>query len=135
MIRRPPRSTRTDTLFPYTTRFRSPALVGLWFQTTRPAGNRKSGDRAAPAAPTWIFSDFPWVTPNNYRSQDRTRPGASLQRTARAVLRQLHPAILCSERHKSLTPRVLLEGEAGTQGHQIRARRERRQVGQGGVNT
>src|SRR3546814_10116183 len=25
MIRRPPRSTRTDTLFPYTTRFRSPA--------------------------------------------------------------------------------------------------------------
>src|SRR3546814_3639837 len=27
MIRRPPRSTRTDTLFPYTTLFRSPALV------------------------------------------------------------------------------------------------------------
>src|SRR3546814_8507108 len=26
MIRRPPRSTRTDTLFPYTTLFRSPAL-------------------------------------------------------------------------------------------------------------
>src|SRR3546814_314802 len=29
MIRRPPRSTRTDTLFPYTTLFRSPALVGV----------------------------------------------------------------------------------------------------------
>src|SRR3546814_207368 len=29
MIRRPPRSTRTDTLFPYTTRFRSPRLEGL----------------------------------------------------------------------------------------------------------
>src|SRR3546814_3453425 len=28
MIRRPPRSTRTDTLFPYTTLFRS--LAGLW---------------------------------------------------------------------------------------------------------
>src|SRR3546814_16341580 len=28
MIRRPPRSTRTDTLFPYTTLFRSPA--GPW---------------------------------------------------------------------------------------------------------
>src|SRR3546814_13313703 len=28
MIRRPPRSTRTDTLFPYTTRFRSPAPFG-----------------------------------------------------------------------------------------------------------
>src|SRR3546814_11344231 len=28
MIRRPPRSTRTDTLFPYTTRFRSHRQVG-----------------------------------------------------------------------------------------------------------
>src|SRR3546814_10250607 len=29
MIRRPPRSTRTDTLFPYTTLFRSPQPAGL----------------------------------------------------------------------------------------------------------
>src|SRR3546814_13771793 len=29
MLRRPPRSTRTDTLFPYTTRFRSPAAAHL----------------------------------------------------------------------------------------------------------
>src|SRR3546814_19542985 len=29
MIRRPPRSTRTDTLFPYTTLFRSALLQGL----------------------------------------------------------------------------------------------------------
>src|SRR3546814_17216205 len=28
MIRRPPRSTRTDTLFPYTTLFRSPGFAG-----------------------------------------------------------------------------------------------------------
>src|SRR3546814_12452142 len=35
MIRRPPRSTRTDTLFPYTTLFRSPAADGL------PAGHRR----------------------------------------------------------------------------------------------
>src|SRR3546814_10643850 len=28
MIRRPPRSTRTDTLFPYTTLFRSPKSIG-----------------------------------------------------------------------------------------------------------
>src|SRR3546814_3656117 len=28
MIRRPPRSTRTDTLFPYTTLFRAPGCVG-----------------------------------------------------------------------------------------------------------
>src|SRR3546814_8360502 len=30
MIRRPPRSTRTDTLFPYTTLFRSQRYWGLW---------------------------------------------------------------------------------------------------------
>src|SRR3546814_15031722 len=29
MIRRPPRSTRTDTLFPYTTLFRSASTVGV----------------------------------------------------------------------------------------------------------
>src|SRR3546814_5601348 len=29
MIRRPPRSTRTDTLFPYTTLFRSPSVTAV----------------------------------------------------------------------------------------------------------
>src|SRR3546814_18440064 len=43
MIRRPPRSTRTDTLFPYTTLFRS-------FQYHRfVAGNRLNGRYYAPA--------------------------------------------------------------------------------------
>src|SRR3546814_17179779 len=44
MIRRPPRSTRTDTLFPYTTLFRSPSLLFIDFQNIahRPiaCGNR-----------------------------------------------------------------------------------------------
>src|SRR3546814_9938871 len=34
MIRRPPRSTRTDTLFPYTTLFRSPDPAGLQHRGT-----------------------------------------------------------------------------------------------------
>src|SRR3546814_4591152 len=39
MIRRPPRSTRTDTLFPYTTLFRSHALfLGVTAQETRVGG-------------------------------------------------------------------------------------------------
>src|SRR3546814_4879057 len=33
MIRRPPRSTRTDTLFPYTTLFRSSGRLGMDFVT------------------------------------------------------------------------------------------------------
>src|SRR3546814_3051076 len=36
MIRRPPRSTRTDTLFPYTTLFRSKQQPLLLFQRNRP---------------------------------------------------------------------------------------------------
>src|SRR3546814_17758302 len=33
MIRRPPRSTRTDTLFPYTTLFRSAIMSDKWIRT------------------------------------------------------------------------------------------------------
>src|SRR3546814_1562192 len=40
MIRRPPRSTRTDTLFPYTTLFRSDRVDAA------PAGNQQAGHRA-----------------------------------------------------------------------------------------
>src|SRR3546814_11028171 len=54
MIRRPPRSTRTDTLFPYTTLFRSRPFDDLPFRNlasaTHPGRNppaaRTSGDRA-----------------------------------------------------------------------------------------
>src|SRR3546814_3064438 len=51
MIRRPPRSTRTDTLFPYTTLFRSVPDVGNRVETARLDGNglqdvgRKIGQR------------------------------------------------------------------------------------------
>src|SRR3546814_11631766 len=36
MIRRPPRSTRTDTLFPYTTLFRSDLTIGARVTSTTP---------------------------------------------------------------------------------------------------
>src|SRR3546814_4279508 len=40
MIRRPPRSTRTDTLFPYTTLFRSIVIPAFTEAATTAAGNR-----------------------------------------------------------------------------------------------
>src|SRR3546814_9734229 len=40
MIRRPPRSTRTDTLFPYTTLFRSTLNLGLRYELERPVTER-----------------------------------------------------------------------------------------------
>src|SRR3546814_4374803 len=54
MIRRPPRSTRTHTLFPYTTLFRSPAkLAGRLFcarpTVARPERQRFHASRRAPA--------------------------------------------------------------------------------------
>src|SRR3546814_17915753 len=42
MIRRPPRSTRTDTLFPYTTLFRSSSFQGsLWSQGILPLDSQQ----------------------------------------------------------------------------------------------
>src|SRR3546814_18829058 len=49
MIRRPPRSTRTDTLFPYTTLFRSPRFV-LPLQ----AGVDEQGPRNATRRCSWL---------------------------------------------------------------------------------
>src|SRR3546814_17686208 len=54
MIRRPPRSTRTDTLFPYTTLFRSPGVALLEFLVVAIAGVAGPvvcGGELLPAAP------------------------------------------------------------------------------------
>src|SRR3546814_2769783 len=45
MIRRPPRSTRTDTLFPYTTLFRSWTCL----RPVRPAGHPHPAQRSTPS--------------------------------------------------------------------------------------
>src|SRR3546814_14060538 len=57
MIRRPPRSTRTDTLFPYTTLFRSPGTVVI---DTRNDFEVGYGSFAGAVNPhTTSFGDFP----------------------------------------------------------------------------
>src|SRR3546814_2497041 len=52
MIRRPPRSTRTDTLFPYTTLFRSLRLMNDARKITH---ETRTGDRAWAIA--WVIAD------------------------------------------------------------------------------
>src|SRR3546814_20831738 len=52
MIRRPPRSTRTDTLFPYTTLFRSPVAARRQREVPPTAPARVRTDRARPRKPT-----------------------------------------------------------------------------------
>src|SRR3546814_1097655 len=49
MIRRPPRSTRTDTLFPYPTLFRSAGRIGRPGLRTGPVVPGRRGHRGGPA--------------------------------------------------------------------------------------
>src|SRR3546814_2558896 len=94
MIRRPPRSTRTDTLFPYTTLFRSllPLLGGCdapWSD----AGDRAETAREFPAAdrPVAPIVSTKWSTEeardrvNEARSEEHTSELQSLMRISYAV--------------------------------------------------
>src|SRR3546814_18348712 len=62
MIRRPPRSTRIDTLFPYTTLFRSDRPVAVSILSPRPVGNLVSIE-----APTWLDRELASVSPGAVR--------------------------------------------------------------------
>src|SRR3546814_2250647 len=70
MIRRPPRSTRTDTLFPYTTLFRSPRLAAF---------------AAACDVVTLEFENVPVDTLRFLRSEEHTSELQSLMRISYAV--------------------------------------------------
>src|SRR3546814_17078651 len=85
MIRRPPRSTRPDTLFPYTTLFRSIAVARRFA-----CGLKKC---AAPARRTvsstaWAQRDQPpseaWFQPMQGRSEEHTSELQSLMRISYA---------------------------------------------------
>src|SRR3546814_4964049 len=77
MIRRPPRSTRTDTLFPYTTLFRSAALHLP--QTVRPGRDQPV---AGPADPRQCP---PTGLDDRRRSEEHTSELQSLMRISYAV--------------------------------------------------
>src|SRR3546814_2608988 len=80
MIRRPPRSTRTDTLFPYTTLFRSHHAFMLW---CRHCGNRRRQWRRWPhqSHPAPSCSTPMWSS----RSEEHTSELQSLMRISYAV--------------------------------------------------
>src|SRR3546814_3393657 len=78
MIRRPPRSTRTDTLFPYTTLFRS---HGLGFHRTA-----TGGDQATIAGVGYAHEDSDRLAPQPPgRSEEHTSELQSLMRISYAV--------------------------------------------------
>src|SRR3546814_8343765 len=74
MIRRPPRATRTDTHFPYTTLFRSRGTAQRVRAARRPSG--------------WscrVRTSSTGVNPHRYRSEEHTSELQSLMRTSYAV--------------------------------------------------
>src|SRR3546814_21134877 len=82
MIRRPPRSTRTDTLFPYTTLFRS----GCNDERAGPGGRRRVGcgrNRRLDQDRTHCGGDKPM--PAEARSEEHTSELQSLMRISYAV--------------------------------------------------
>src|SRR3546814_4764186 len=86
MILRPPRSTRTDTLFPYTTLFRSRAFSEAPLANTTctsRSGPRKTGIASAPS----LVSAANWATAASIvrRSEEHTSELQSLMRISYAV--------------------------------------------------
>src|SRR3546814_2419346 len=91
MIRRPPRSTRTDTLFPYTTLFRSAEqcscqqkIKGELHQAF-PISSRTSVKRPVIAAAAAIAGDTRCVRAPGPRSEEHTSELQSLMRISYAV--------------------------------------------------
>src|SRR3546814_9137389 len=86
MIRRPPRSTRTDTLFPYTTLFRSAPsafAAGLRFDTAR--WTHRLGCRSGFDGSHHILSDGAALHRIWLRSEEHTSELQSLMRISYAV--------------------------------------------------
>src|SRR3546814_9414118 len=97
MLRRPPRSTRTDTLFPYTTLFRS---------GSRPGGGRLQRRRSPRGRPRGLEArrsgagDVITAGPVNRRSEEHTSELQSLMRISYAVF------CLKKKKKSTITPNI-----------------------------
>src|SRR3546814_1960596 len=93
MIRRPPRSTRTDTLFPYTTLFRSWTVAVSFLEASSPSKNVAPGNHADPVVVPLCATPFSKViephpcpaTSLQERSEEHTSELQSLMRISYAV--------------------------------------------------
>src|SRR3546814_5148754 len=88
MKRRPPRSTRTDTLFPYTTLFRSPAAEAKAAPAKKEAAPKKAAApkaEAADKAPAKKPAAKKAAPKKDARSEEHTSELQSLMRISYAV--------------------------------------------------
>src|SRR3546814_12331924 len=122
MIRRPPRSTRTDTLFPYTTLFRSQGLAAHW-------GYKQGGNPQGDNYP-WLQDLLeildPAASPEELLQHTRYalfQPSVSAF-TPKAELFQLPPASTAVEFAYALTTDLVVRPVAGkTDGRCLRRQR------------
>src|SRR3546814_3455082 len=103
MIRRPPRSTRTDTLFPYTTLFRSQNFCDEDIIDARPACRSKGASASNSAR---IFSNDGDITrrwkKTRGRSEEHTSELQSLMRISYAVFclkKKINKTLLQANEH------------------------------------
>src|SRR3546814_10269895 len=100
ITRRPPRSTRTDTLFPYTTLFRSPLAIGVVESVgggAMPVGDSSVGLRAHDR---WWAS----AVPRSGCGRGRSRPGRSEEHTSELQsLMRISYAVFCLKK-KNIKP-------------------------------
>src|SRR3546814_3848707 len=104
-IRRPPRSTRTDTLFPYTTLFRSLCRrlcrAALWQEERRGARGARSG---AARPPRRAVSAAARGHRLQHRLDDRARPRRSEEHTSELQsLMRISYAVFCLKKKKTHT--------------------------------
>src|SRR3546814_2678987 len=85
MIRRPPRSTRTDTLFPYTTLFRSEFALILEELTRSEAQAKIERLKVAIASAECEFNGARLTLGASFRSEEHTSELQSLMRISYAV--------------------------------------------------
>src|SRR3546814_9036031 len=118
MIRRPPRSTRTDTLFPYTTLFRSKGAgtggcaggeqISPPPQPMSTALNPLSGRSCRASRPKWAHR---WSRMNDMRSEEHTSELQSLMRISYAVF--------CLKKKKETTLYIALNNSHTALQHKI----------------
>src|SRR3546814_9692136 len=85
MVRRPPRSTRTDTLFPSTTLFRSRRPAGALWLGRRLGGQRRAAAACARLQAMGQPARPPGARPQGTRSEEHTSELQSLMRISYAV--------------------------------------------------
>src|SRR3546814_2358009 len=85
MIRRPPRSTRTDTLFPYTTLFRSPTMRSRELRLNATEAERKLWAQLSARKVSGIRFNRQFPIGPFIRSEEHTSELQSLMRISYAV--------------------------------------------------